>query len=124
MTPDERLAAFQKFVAAKPDDPFTRYGLAMQLRSMGRDEDAVSVFRELGRRAPDYVPTWMMLGQALEGLGRDGEAAQAYQDGIASAASPRGCCGWRASTSRPAPPGSSARTSARPGWWAARPAPR
>ena len=85
MTPDERLAAFQKFVAAKPDDPFTRYGLAMQLRSMGRDEDAVSVFRELGRRAPDYVPTWMMLGQALEGLGRDGEAAQAYQDGIASA---------------------------------------
>jgi len=85
MTPDERLAAFQKFVAAKPDDPFTRYALAMQLRSMGRDEDAVSEFRELGRRAPEYVPTWLMLGQSLEAVGRDGEAAQAYQDGIAAA---------------------------------------
>jgi predicted Zn-dependent protease len=85
MTPDERLSAFQKFVAAKPDDPFTRYSLAMQLRSMGREADAVKEFQELGRRAPDYVPTWLMLGQALEGLGRDAEAAQAYQDGIAAA---------------------------------------
>jgi predicted Zn-dependent protease len=85
MTPEQRLAAFQKFVAAKPDDPFTRYSLAMQLRSMEREEEAVAEFRELGRLAPDYVPTWLMLGQSLEALGRDGEAAAAYQDGIASA---------------------------------------
>jgi len=85
MTPDERLAAFQKFVAAKPDDPFTRYALAMQLRSMGRDADAAEEFQELGRRTPEYVPTWLMLGQSLEALGRDGEAATAYQDGVAAA---------------------------------------
>lgn len=85
MTPEQRLAAFQKFVAARPDDPFTRYSLAMQLRSMGRDEAAVAEFRELGRRAPDYVPTWLMLGQSLEAMGRDAEAAAAYQDGIAAA---------------------------------------
>ncbi len=85
MTPDERLAAFQKFAAAKPDDPFTRYALAMQLRSMERLDECVAEFRELARRAPDYVPTWLMLGQALESLGRTGEAAQAYRDGIAVA---------------------------------------
>lgn len=85
MTPEQRLAAFQKFAAAKPDDAFTRYSLAMQYRSMGRDEEAVAEFRELGRRAPDYVPTWLMLGQSLETLGRDEEAAQAYTDGIAAA---------------------------------------
>ena len=85
MTPEQRLAAFQKFVAARPDDPFTRYSLAMQLRAMGRDEEAVAEFRELGRRSPDYVPTWLMLGQSLETLGRDGEAAAAYQDGMAAA---------------------------------------
>jgi len=85
MTPEQRLAAFQQFVSARPDDAFTRYSLAMQLRSMGRSEEAAAEFRELGRRAPDYVPTWLMLGQALEALGRDGEAAQAYQDGIAVA---------------------------------------
>jgi len=85
MTPEQRLAAFQKFVDARPDDAFTRYSLAMQLRAMGRDEAAVAEFRELSRRAPDYVPTWLMLGQSLETLGRDAEAATTYQDGIAAA---------------------------------------
>ena len=85
MTPEERLAAFQKFAAARPDDPFTRYSLAMQYRSMGRLAEAVEAFRELARRAPDYVPTWLMLGQALEALGQGGDAAQAYRAGIAAA---------------------------------------
>lgn len=85
MTPEDRLAAFQKFAAAKPDDPFTRYALAMQYRSMGRLGEAVQEFQELGRRAPDYVPTWLMLGQSLEALERGPEAARAYEDGIAAA---------------------------------------
>jgi predicted Zn-dependent protease len=85
MTPEDRLAAFQQFAAAKPDDPFTRYALAMQYRSMGRLGEAVLEFQELGRRSPDYVPTWLMLGQSLESLGRGPEAARAYQDGIAAA---------------------------------------
>lgn len=85
MTPEERLAAFQKFAAARPDDPFTRYALAMQYRSMGLLEAAVREFQELGRRAPDYVPTWLMLGQSLEALERGADAARAYQDGIAAA---------------------------------------
>jgi len=85
MTPEQRLEGFRRFVAERPDEPFTRYALAMQLRSMGLREEAVAELRELGRRTPDYVPTWLMLGQALEALGRDGDAAQAYRDGIAAA---------------------------------------
>lgn len=85
MTPEERLAAFQKFAAARPDDPFTRYALAMQLRTMGRLDEAVQEFQELARRVPDYVPTWLMLGQSLESLERGAEAGRAYQDGIAAA---------------------------------------
>jgi len=85
MTPEQRLSAFQQFAAARPDDPFTRYALAMQYRSMGRLGEAVQEFQELGRRAPDYVPTWLMLGQSLESLERGAEAAQAYRDGIAAA---------------------------------------
>jgi predicted Zn-dependent protease len=85
MTPEQRLEGFRKFVAERPDEPFPRYSLAMQLRSMGKHEEAVAEFRELGRRAPDYVPTWLMLGQALEAVGRGSDAAQAYRDGIAAA---------------------------------------
>jgi predicted Zn-dependent protease len=86
MTPEERLSAFQKFAAARPDDPFTRYSLAMQYRAMSRLDEAVQEFQALARRTPDYVPTWLMLGQALEALGRGPEAAQAYRDGMATAA--------------------------------------
>ena len=85
MSEEQRLEAFRKFVQARPDDPFTRYALAMHLRSMGRLAEAVEAFTELITRAPDYIPTWLMLGQALEAAGKDGEAARAYQDGMAAA---------------------------------------
>jgi predicted Zn-dependent protease len=86
MTAEQRLEAFRKFVQARPDDPFTRYALAMHLRSMDRLAEAVEAFAELGQRAPDYVPTWLMLGQTLEAAGREAEAVKAYQDGMAVAA--------------------------------------
>ena len=86
MTPEQRLEAFQKFVLARPDDPFTRYALAMHLRGMGRLAEAVEAFTELSTRSADYIPTWLMLGQTLEAAGRDAEAAGAYQAGMAAAA--------------------------------------
>ncbi|HYG68470.1 MAG TPA: tetratricopeptide repeat protein [Anaeromyxobacteraceae bacterium] len=85
MTPEQRIQAFRAFVAKSPDEPFPRYSLAMSLRSAGQVEEAVAEFRELARRRPDYVPTWLILGQALESLGRAGEAARTYEDGIAAA---------------------------------------
>ena len=85
MTPDQRLEAFRTFVERSPDDPFARYSLAMALRAAGHGDEAVSEFRELARRAPEYVPAYLMLGQTLETLERDAEAAQAYQDGVAQA---------------------------------------
>jgi predicted Zn-dependent protease len=86
MTDEQRLEAFRTFVQARPEDPFTRYALAMHLRSMGRLAEAVEAFTELTARTPDYIPTWLMLGQTLEAAGRDGEAVSAYQDGMAAAA--------------------------------------
>jgi predicted Zn-dependent protease len=85
MRPEQRIDAFRAFVARSPDDPFARYSLAMALRGAGQAEDAVAEFRETARRKPDYVPTYLMLGQVLQGLGRDAEAAEAYEHGIAAA---------------------------------------
>ncbi len=85
MNPEQRLSSFRLFVEKNPDDPFARYSLAMALRSAGRGEEAAAEFGELSRRRPEYVPTYLMLGQVLEGLGRDAEAARAYEDGIAAA---------------------------------------
>ena len=85
MTLEQRIEAFRAFVARSPDDAFARYSLAMALRSAGRGEEAAGHFREIARRRPEYVPTYLMLGQVLETLGRDGEAARAYEEGIAAA---------------------------------------
>ena len=89
MTPEQRLEAFRRFLERSPDDPFARYSLAMGLRSAGRGAEAVEAFEELARRRPDYVPTYLMWGQALEALGRHEEAARAYDRGIAAASAAR-----------------------------------
>jgi predicted Zn-dependent protease len=85
VTPEQRLAAFQKLVEQRPDEPFARYSLALAHRAAGQGGEAAREFAELARRAPDYVPTYLMLGQVLEGLGRAAEAADAYRSGIAAA---------------------------------------
>ncbi len=86
VTPEQRLAAFQKMVEQRPDEPFARYSLAMSYRSLGRADDAAREFQDLLRRKPDYVPAYLMLGQTLELLGRLGDAARVYGDGMSAAA--------------------------------------
>ncbi|HEY7724344.1 MAG TPA: hypothetical protein VH880_03365 [Anaeromyxobacteraceae bacterium] len=81
----DRLAAFRRMVEQRPDEPFARYSLAMALRSEGHADGAAREFEEVRRRFPTYVPTYLMLGQVLEGLGRTAEAARAYEDGAAAA---------------------------------------
>ena len=85
VTPEQRLAAFQKMVEQRPEEPFARYSLAMSYRSVGRAGDAAREFEELLRRKPDYVPAYLMLGQTLEILGRAEDAARVYADGMAAA---------------------------------------
>jgi predicted Zn-dependent protease len=85
VNPEQRIQAFRAFVAKNPDDAFARYSLAMALRSAGLGADAATEFEELRRRKPDYVPAYLMLGQTLEALGRDVDAARAYEDGVAAA---------------------------------------
>jgi predicted Zn-dependent protease len=85
MTPEQRIQAFRAFVEKNPEDPFARYSLAMALRSAGQGAEAAAEFEEIRRRRPDYVPAYLMLGQTLESTGRFGEAARAYEDGMAAA---------------------------------------
>ena len=85
MNPEQRIQAFQAFVARSPDDAFARYSLAMALRSAGRLEEAAREFEENARRQPGYVPTYLMLGQVLEALGRAPAAAAAYEQGVTAA---------------------------------------
>ena len=85
MTGKSRKQQIEEMLAEDPNDPFLRYGLAMEHVSAGEDEQAVRCFEELFQAAPDYVPGYMQAGRALERLDRLDEARAIFQAGIAAA---------------------------------------
>ncbi len=66
-----------------PDNTFARYGLAMELVKLGDLEAAISEFRTLRERNPDYAAAYYHGGKALESLGRLDEARALMEEGIA-----------------------------------------
>jgi|SRR5512144_1920006 len=78
----DRIATFKSFIARSPADPFPRYGLAMEHRTRGDLAEAWTVFSDLLESFPDYVPTYLMAGGTLTGLGRKDEAAAVYRRGV------------------------------------------
>src|SRR5947209_6206293 len=76
MSSRTRKEQLEALLAEEPNDPFLRYGLAMEYVSQGDDAQAVRCFEELLRASPDYVPAYLQAGQALARIGRaeDGRA--------------------------------------------------
>ena len=81
-----RRQMLEEFVAKKPDDAFTRYGLAMECMNSGDAGAADEQFRVLLERNADYVPAYLMYAQMLARESRTGEAQQILSKGIATAA--------------------------------------
>ena len=75
----------QQLVAKSPDDPFPRYGLAMELKKLGRTTEACAAFAELVERQPGYVATYLMYGNLLRELGELAQAAAIYERGAGAA---------------------------------------
>ena len=81
----DRLALLEAFVARSPDDPFPRYGLAIELAGRGRQPEALAAFAALLERSPDYLPAFLMYGNTLVAAGRKSDAAEVYRRGLALA---------------------------------------
>ena len=86
MAEKSRKQRLEEMLAEAPDDPFLRYGLAMEHAGAGAHEEAANSLRELIRLHPDYVPAYFHAGKALLELGRDDEAREVLRAGIAAAA--------------------------------------
>jgi predicted Zn-dependent protease len=81
-----RREVLEAFVAEKPDDAFSRYGLALELMNSGDAASAEAQFRELLERNPAYVPGYQMLGQLLAKQSRAADARAVLTRGISAAA--------------------------------------
>jgi cytochrome c-type biogenesis protein CcmH/NrfG len=80
-----RRQMLEEFVAEKPDDAFSRYGLAMECMNSGDASAAESHFRALLERNPDYVPAYLMFAQMLARESRTSDAKQILSSGIVAA---------------------------------------
>lgn len=80
-----RRQMLEEFVARAPGDPFSRYGLAMELMNSGDPAGADAQFRELLERSPEYVPAYLMYAQFLVRESRSEEAKGRLAAGMAAA---------------------------------------
>ena len=81
----DRLGMLRKMAAAKPDEPFPAYGLAMELSKQGLLDEARTTFAALVERLPDYVPSYLMFGNLLVSMGAKEQAAGVFRLGIGAA---------------------------------------
>jgi tetratricopeptide (TPR) repeat protein len=81
----DRIATFRQFIARSPNDPFPRYGLAMELKVRGQLAEARAAFDELLAGFPDYVPAYLQAGGVLLALGESALAAETFRRGITAA---------------------------------------
>jgi tetratricopeptide (TPR) repeat protein len=77
-----RLEVLKSMVEQKPEDGFSRYGLAMEYVRSGELETAVGEFETLLQFNPNYAAGYFHGGQTLEKLGRIEEAREVYRKGI------------------------------------------
>jgi hypothetical protein len=80
-----RRQMLEEFVAQKPQDAFTRYGLAMECMNSGDPAAADTHFRALVSNHADYIPAYLMYAQFLARESRAAEAREVLTSGIAAA---------------------------------------
>lgn len=81
----KRLATLEKLAASGSRDPFVWYGLALEYRSLERNDEALATFEKLREANPEYVPSYLMAGQLLEKMGRKQDARAWYSAGLVAA---------------------------------------
>jgi hypothetical protein len=84
-TKKSRREMLEEFVAKKPDDAFSRYGLAVECMNSGDTAAANEHFLSLIGRNADYVPAYLMFAQMLSRESRNEEARRVLTTGIAAA---------------------------------------
>ena len=80
-----RRQVLEEFVAQKPDDAFSRYGLALECMNSGDSAAADQHFRALLEHNSDYIPGYQMYGQFLANKKRREEARKVLAAGISAA---------------------------------------
>ena len=81
-----RKDLLEEFLAADPDDSFSRYALALEMEKAGDADGAIAHLNEVIRRDDTYVAAYYHLGRLLTKAGDEEEARAVYKRGLEVAA--------------------------------------
>ena len=84
VNPDSRLMQLQAFLEEDPNDPFLLYALATEYQPTDVGK-ALVYFEQLLANHPDYLATYYQVAHLYAELGREEQAKQAFEKGIAKA---------------------------------------
>ncbi len=81
----ERLAQLQAWLAEEPGDAFLRYAIALELKRLGRMDEAIDQLEGLLGDRPEHVPSYYQLALLLAEAGRSSEAMSTCDAGALQA---------------------------------------
>lgn len=83
----KRLEVLQKMIDSgkAPDPSFARYAYALELKSLGRLDEALAAFEVLKSHDAAYVAQYLMAGGVAQTLGKNDIARAWFEEGIARA---------------------------------------
>jgi tetratricopeptide (TPR) repeat protein len=79
---NSRIEFLEKSLTERPDEPFLRYALALELSNGGRLEEAWKHFEILLAQHADYAATYYQAGRLLDRMGRREEAKHVMTRGL------------------------------------------
>ena len=82
---EKRLAMLEQLTQSGEADSFAWYGLALEYTSMDRWKDALTAFKTLRDKDPNYVAQYLMCGTMLLKAGRVNEGREWLESGILKA---------------------------------------
>lgn len=85
MTENPRIKALHAMVEKNPNDPRAHFGLAAEYEKLELWDAAVEELQQYLAMTEDEGNAWGRLGKALKNAGREKEARDAYEKGIAAA---------------------------------------
>ena len=80
-----RLAELQRLLEREPNDPFLRYGIAMEHKKASRFDEALDWFRKTLEVEATYCYAYYQQAQIYEERGETAAAKKVYKAGIKAA---------------------------------------
>lgn len=79
----KRLNQLLSFLENSPKDSFILFAIAKEYENLAKTELAISYYQRLVSESPDYVGTYYHFGKILQKEGKEDEALEIFDQGLA-----------------------------------------